>query len=92
MKIKKIILIIIAILIIGIMGVLLLKTGENKNKDNGKLQIVASNFASYDFLRAIIGDSKDIELTFMLGPGKEAHSYEPTAQDLINIQNVELKS
>ena len=36
MKIKKIILIIIAILIIGIIGTLLLKTGENKNKDDGK--------------------------------------------------------
>lgn len=90
MKIKKIILIIIAILIIGIMGVLLLKTGENKNKDNGKLQIVASNFASYDFLRAIIGDNKDVELTFLLGPGKDSHSYDPTAQDIIKIQNSDL--
>ena len=90
MKIKKIILIIIAILIIGIIGTLLLKTGENKNKDDGKLQIVASNFASYDFLRAIIGDNKNVELTFLLGPGKDSHSYDPTVQDLIKIQNADL--
>ena len=83
MKIKKIILIIIAILIIGIIGTLLLKTGENKNKDDGKLQIVASNFASYDFLRAIIGDNKNVELTFLFVPGKDSHSYVPTVQYLI---------
>ena len=42
------------------------------------------------FLRAIIGDNDNIELTFLLGPGKDAHSYDPTAQDLITIPNSDL--
>ena len=53
-------------------------------------KVVASNFASYDFLRAIIGNNKDVELTFLIGPGKDAHSYDPTAQDLIKIQDSDL--
>lgn len=90
MKAKKIILILIAILIVIAIGVFVLKGGNSKNNDNGKIQIVSSNFASYDFLRAITGDNDNVELKFLLGPGKDTHSYEPTAQDIITIQNADL--
>ena len=89
MKAKKIVLIIIAIaIVIGVVAVILF--GRSKNKSNAKYKVVASNFASYDFLRAIIGDNKDVELTFLIGPGKDAHSYDPTAHDLIKIQDSNL--
>ena len=90
MKIKKVILIIFAILIVVGAGFAIFKIGDDKKKDLSKKQVVASNFASYDFLRAIIGDNDNIELTFLLGPGKEAHSYDPTAKDLTTIQNADL--
>ena len=90
MKLKKLTLIIIAMLIILGMGVTIFKSGENKKTDNNKLQIVVSNYASYDFLRAIIGDNENVELTFLIGPGKDTHSYDPTAGDLIKIQNADL--
>lgn len=89
MNIKKFVLIIVAILIVAGIGVLAV-FGKNKTEKNDKIKVVASNFASYDFLRAIIGDNQNIDLTFLLGPGKEAHSYDPTAQDLIKIQNADL--
>ena len=90
MKIKKIVLIIVLILIIFGIVFLISKTSNSNKKDSEKIQIVSSNFASYDFLRAIIGDNKNINLTFLLGPGKEEHSYDPTAGDLIKIQNADL--
>ena len=90
MKIKKIFLSILVIAIIIASIYLLLKGGQTHKKDDNKLQIVSSNFASYDFLRAIIGGNEDVELTFLLGPGKDSHSYDPTAQDLITIQNADL--
>ena len=90
MKVKKIILIVITITIVLGIGTAF-AIGGKKNKSNAKYNVVASNFASFDFLRAIIGEkSKDIELTFLLGPGKEAHSYDPTAGDLIKIQDSDL--
>ena len=90
MKIKKIILSILAIAIIfGIIAFLAIG-GKRNTTEDAKIKIVASNFASYDFLRAIIGDNEEIELTFLLGPGKDAHSYDPTAGDLIKIQNADL--
>lgn len=66
--------------------------GKSKNKSNAKYKIVVSNFASYDFLRAIIGENKDVELTFLIGPGKDAHSYDPTAQDLIKKFKIQIYS
>lgn len=90
MNLKKLILIVILIAIILMVGFIIFKSGDNKTQNNDKIKIVASNFACYDFLRAIIGDSNDIELIFLLGPGKDSHSYDPTAQDLISIQNSDL--
>ena len=90
MKPEKIVLIIIFVLIIFAMGVAIFNIGSRENEKNGKLQVVVSNFASYDFIRAIIGDTKNVELTFLLGPGKDSHSYDPTAKDLIKIQNADL--
>lgn len=87
---KKVILIILAILIVVGAGFALFNMGDNKKKDTSKKQVVASNFASYDFLRAIIGDNENVELTFLLGPGKDSHSYDPTAKDLTTIQNADL--
>lgn len=51
--------------------------------DNGKLQIVATLFPYYDFARAIVGDRADV--TLLLSPGREAHSFEPTPLDAVTI-------
>lgn len=99
MKSKKTILTIILLVILVACGALMIFSGRKNNimnkdakniKNEQKLKVTASNFASYDFLRAIIGDSENVELTFLLGPGKDAHSYDPTPQDLIKIQNSDL--
>ena len=91
MKFKKVILIILAVLIVLGIGVAVFKSGNNKKENSEeKIKLVASNFASYDFLRAITKDNENIELTFLIGPGKDAHSYDPTAGDLIKIQNADL--
>lgn len=91
MKIKKVLLSILAILIIvGICAAIVIGGNKRTDSNKAKYKVVASNFANYDFLRAIIGDNKDVELTFLLGPGKDAHSYDPTAGDLIKIQEADL--
>ena len=89
MKGKKIFLILLLLVIVLCFAVLIFKR-QNKEEVNDKIKVVSSNFASYDFLRAIIGDNKNVELTFLMGPGKDSHSYEPSANDLIKIQNSDL--
>lgn len=65
----------------------------NKKPENFNIAIVAANFPCYDAARAIIGsttDSDSIKLKLLIKPGTEVHSYDPTPQDLIDIQNADL--
>lgn len=50
-----------------------------------KISVVATIFPPYDFTREIAGDRADV--TMLLPPAAESHSYEPTPQDIIKIQN-----
>ena len=54
----------------------------------GKLRAVASAFPEYDLLRAVGG--QDVEITLLLKPGMEAHSYEPTPQNILAIRGAKL--
>ena len=49
-----------------------------------KPQVVATGFAPYDFARQIAGDCADV--TMLLKPGEESHTFEPTPQDIALIQ------
>lgn len=53
-----------------------------------KLKIVTTSFPPYDFVREIAGDK--VEVSMLISPGAESHSFEPTPQDLIKIQNCDL--
>ena len=55
------------------------------NADDGKISVVTTIFPPYDFVREIAGDEAGIKM--LLKPGEETHSYEPTPQDIIAIQN-----
>ena len=58
--------------------------GENTETDDGKISVVTTIFPPYDFVREIAGDQ--VEVKMLLKPGEETHSYEPTPQDIIAIQ------
>ena len=63
--------------------------GKEQNKvENEKISVVATIFPQYDFVRQIAGEN--VELKMLLKPGEETHSYEPTPQDIIAIQNSDL--
>ena len=58
------------------------------SEEPARLRLVAAVFPAYDFARVIAGDAA--EVTLLLPPGADAHSYEPTPQDMIAIQNADL--
>lgn len=59
----------------------------NQNRQ-ARPQIVATLFPQYDFARAIAGDYADV--TLLLPPGTESHTYEPSPADIIKIQQSDL--
>lgn len=56
--------------------------------DDGRLKIVTTVFPAYDFARAAGGELADV--TLLLPPGAESHSYEPTPADILAVQDCDL--
>lgn len=79
--------IIISLLFIT-MSVLLTGCRIVKQQDNSKINIVTTVFASFDFARQVAGDNANI--TLLIKPGSESHSYEPTPKDIIAIEECDI--
>ena len=62
--------------------------GGDGGKEDGKLRIIASSFPGYDLARSVAGDLAEVSL--LLPPGTESHSYEPTPRDILNVQGCDL--
>lgn len=77
---------------IAVIATIILTTGCGKTdyipKKNDELNITATIFPQYDFARQLAGDKANV--TMLLPPGSECHTYEPTPQDIIKIQNSDL--
>lgn len=62
---------------------------ENKTKETvKKLKIITTIFPQYDFTREIVKDKADVQM--LLKPGAEAHSYEPSPQDIKDIEESDI--
>lgn len=77
---KKRYFLIIMLFILGLFGC--------KNKSDDKLHIVTTIFPIYDFVREIKTD--DFEVSMLLRPGQEVHTYDPSAKDITNIYESKL--
>lgn len=53
-----------------------------------KLQVVTSLFPLYDFVRQIGGDQ--VEVSLLLPPGVEAHSFDPKPEDILRVNRAGL--
>jgi zinc transport system substrate-binding protein len=62
--------------------------GKKDVPSDGKLRVVTTIFPAYDFVRQIAGDK--VNLTMLLPPGAESHSFEPTPRDIIAVQKSDL--
>lgn len=60
---------------------------DSVETDN-KISVVSTVFAPYDFTREIVGDHAEISM--LLSPGSESHSFEPTPGDIMMIQNCDV--
>lgn len=53
-----------------------------------KLSVITTIYPAYDFARQVFGDTADV--TLLLKPGTESHTYDPSAKDIVNINNCDL--
>jgi zinc transport system substrate-binding protein len=77
----------ISIIILASLAMLANCGKQSKDKQpagSGKISVVATIFPSCDFARAVAGDKA--EITMLLPPAAESHSFEPRPQDIVKIQ------
>jgi len=84
MKKTILILLTLAAILCGLSGCKKDKATVKRGTDD-KINVTVTTFPSYDFVRRIAGDK--VNLTMLLPPGAESHSFEPSPKDIITIQN-----
>ena len=55
-----------------------------------KLSIVTTIFPIYDWVRQIVGDNDNAEISMLLDNGTDLHSYQPSAPDIMKVANADL--
>lgn len=75
-------------ILLAMLCALLSGCGAQSEPEGEGISVVATVFAPYDFARQLVGERG--EVTLLLPPGSEAHSYEPSPKDIIEIQNCDL--
>lgn len=84
--IKKLTCVLIALLMIT---AVFSACGDN-TPDTEKINIVCTLFPYYDWVRSIVGENENINITLLLDSGTDLHSYQPTATDIITISSADL--
>ena len=77
-------------ILIALTAILLVSLGafiglSKKDSARSKISIIATNFPTYDFARAVAGDKANVKM--LIKPGAETHDFEPTPNDIIDLKN-----
>lgn len=58
---------------------------------NDKLQVVATIFPEYDWVKEILGEElENTDLTLLLGNGVDMHSFQPTMEDILKVSTCDV--
>lgn len=68
--------------------VIVMFSGSVSYVSTDKLSVITTGFASYDFARQVCGEKAQV--TMLLSPGEESHTFEPTPQDILEINSCDL--
>lgn len=86
---KRVILTIMCYLILIIAIAILINIFNTSDKQNtNKIKIIVTIYPEYDFVSKIGGEN--VEITRLIEPGIEAHTYEPSVRDMKNITDSDL--
>lgn len=82
---------ILSIIIVISMAMLsLCSCGSSDNTNKHKIKILTTIFPVYDWTVNIVGENNDIKTEMLLDNGVDLHSFQPTADDIINISTCDI--
>ena len=87
---KKVLIYMLAALLItaAFAGCVQNKGASQAGSDDGKISVVTTIFPPYDFARAVAGGKANV--TMLVHPGAEVHTFDPTPEDMIKIQDCDV--
>ena len=66
---------------------------QGKQAEGGidNISVVATIFPEYDWVKNLLGENPgNIDLTLLIGNGADLHSYQPSVDDIVTIENCDL--
>lgn len=75
------------LLIISVIGIITVFNTNEENRSN-KIQIIATIFPDYDFVKRIGGEYVEVKL--LLDSGVDSHNYEPSVRNMKNISDSDI--
>ncbi len=63
---------------------------ESNREETKKLSIVTTIFPAYDWVKQVVGDNKNVEISFLIDKGVDLHSYQASAADIAKITDSDL--
>lgn len=76
------------ILLLTLTVLLFVSCAKDAKTDDGRLSVVTTNFALYDFARSVCGDEADVIM--LLPVGTDSHDFEATLGDIDKIASADL--
>ncbi|WP_090417188.1 metal ABC transporter substrate-binding protein [Pseudobutyrivibrio sp. YE44] len=58
--------------------------------DAKNISVVTTIFPEYDWVKEIVGDNGNVDITMLLDNGVDLHSYQPTAEDIMKISTCDV--
>ncbi len=65
-------------------------TATTETTQGDSYHIVATNFAVYDWAKTLIEGDDNVTITYLLDSGVDSHSYQPSADDIIEIAGCDM--
>lgn len=66
------------------------KSKTAKAEESKTISIVTTIFPEYDWVRQIVGDNDNVEITLLLDNGVDLHNYQPTADDIMKVSQCDV--
>ncbi|NLA43392.1 zinc ABC transporter substrate-binding protein, partial [Candidatus Saccharibacteria bacterium] len=63
-------------------------SASGTSESDDKTKVIASIFAPYDLARQVGGDYAEVSM--LVPPGSETHSFEPTPRDIVDLQECDV--
>jgi len=63
---------------------------QSSSNDDAKYEIVCTIFPIYDWVKNIVGDNDNVNVTLLLDQGTDLHSFQPTTADIALISSADM--